>query len=472
MSAPLPAAGVVVGYRRRGSGRGHRGPSAGRPVPVLGLIGGDLCRTLGGGADQARLRSPDAMTFSVDLGAVVADGRQLLVRRPSGRPQPAVAAGVCGHERPVVRLVGSRSPFPPERRTARHLRRPDPVRGPAQGAQPRRARRPPAPSGHPRAPDGRASRSCWTRPCQSSSTVSPSAGRPACRSPSSPTHSRSSSEAAAHRPRPAHPRAGAPGIVGSRTGMTCTPRRNGRTTRPRSSVVTSPTSIGRCSPWSTCPRSSKGPSSPGTPARPRACAGSSSTSSSATWTSPATTAIDATVGAGPGRAALRPGLLRVRRRLGRPAGRGAPGLRAGVQPADQGPRVGPAHGLHGAVHPLHRLRRPPHQRPLPLLPGSRDPRVAPRRPLRRRHGPHVRHLRDAAPGPAGLVRPAVSQASRATPTSPSGGPCGPRPSTPCGACCPPPPPPTSASTAPARPTRRCCCACGPTPCPRPGPTPS
>ena len=31
---------------------------------------------------------------------------------------------------------------------------------------------------------------------------------------------------------------------------------------------------------------------------------------------------------------------------------------------------------------------------------------------------------------------------------------------------------TSASTAPARPTRRCCCACGPTRCPRPGPTPT
>ena len=44
----------------------------------------------------------------------------------------------------------------------------------------------------------------------------------------------------------------------------------------------------------------------------------------------------------------------------------------------------------------------------------------------------------------------------------------PRRSTPCGACCRRRRSPTSASTAPARPTRRCCCACGPTRCPRPG----
>jgi hypothetical protein len=50
--------------------------SAGQPIPVLGLIGGDLCRTLGGAGDRARLRSAAAMTFSVDLGTVVADGQR------------------------------------------------------------------------------------------------------------------------------------------------------------------------------------------------------------------------------------------------------------------------------------------------------------------------------------------------------------------------------------------------------------
>ena len=49
-----------------------------------------------------------------------------------------------------------------------------------------------------------------------------------------------------------------------------------------------------------------------------------------------------------------------------------PGVRAGVEPADQGARVGPAHVVPRAVHPLHRLRRPP-RRPLPLLPRPRGP---------------------------------------------------------------------------------------------------
>jgi hypothetical protein len=47
----------------------------GRPVPPLGLLGGDLCRTLGGRGDEARLRSAGAMTFEVDLGSVLVDGR-------------------------------------------------------------------------------------------------------------------------------------------------------------------------------------------------------------------------------------------------------------------------------------------------------------------------------------------------------------------------------------------------------------
>jgi hypothetical protein len=43
---------------------------------VLGLVGGDLCRTLGGAGDRDRLHSPAAMMFSVDLGSVVADGQR------------------------------------------------------------------------------------------------------------------------------------------------------------------------------------------------------------------------------------------------------------------------------------------------------------------------------------------------------------------------------------------------------------
>jgi hypothetical protein len=51
-----------------------------RPVPTLGLLGGDLCRTLGGGRGQRaggeeRLRTAGGVCFPVDLGEVLLDGR-------------------------------------------------------------------------------------------------------------------------------------------------------------------------------------------------------------------------------------------------------------------------------------------------------------------------------------------------------------------------------------------------------------
>ena len=46
-----------------------------RPFPALGLLGGDLCRNLGGTGDAARLRSPEAMTFRIDVGEALLDGR-------------------------------------------------------------------------------------------------------------------------------------------------------------------------------------------------------------------------------------------------------------------------------------------------------------------------------------------------------------------------------------------------------------
>jgi diacylglycerol kinase family enzyme len=46
-----------------------------RPFPALGLLGGDLCHTLGGTGDAARLRSPDAMRFRIDVGEALLDGR-------------------------------------------------------------------------------------------------------------------------------------------------------------------------------------------------------------------------------------------------------------------------------------------------------------------------------------------------------------------------------------------------------------
>ena len=98
--------------------------------------------------------------------------------------------------------------------------------------------------------------------------------------------------------------------------------------------------------------------------------------------------------------------------------------------------------------------------------------LPPRHPLRRRHGPAVRHLRRPRAPDGRLLPGAVPEGRRATPTSSTGRPSGPRPSTRCGASCRRRRSPTSASTAPARATSSCCCACGPIRCPRPGPTPT
>lgn len=68
---------LVLDHRRRGVA-----------VPTVGLLGGDLCRTLGGVGDRSRLSSDEARTFAVDLGTAVCDGHptvfvaHLVVGRP------------------------------------------------------------------------------------------------------------------------------------------------------------------------------------------------------------------------------------------------------------------------------------------------------------------------------------------------------------------------------------------------------
>ncbi len=93
-----------------------------------------------------------------------------------------------------------------------------------------------------------------------------------------------------------------------------------------------------------------------------------------------------------GRGSLRPRLPRIRRRFRCPARRGPPRLRAGLQRAHQGARVGPADVLPRAVDPLHLLRHPVGWL-VPLLPGSRGPGVSSGHPVRRRSRPPVRRLR-------------------------------------------------------------------------------
>lgn len=94
---PLPPEGVVVGSDAEARSVVTEARRAGRPIPPLGLLGGDLCRTLGGRGDEARLRSVSAVTLACDLGIVLVDGRlqvfvaHLVARRRAWRGRVVVA---------------------------------------------------------------------------------------------------------------------------------------------------------------------------------------------------------------------------------------------------------------------------------------------------------------------------------------------------------------------------------------------
>lgn len=84
---PLGAAGILArsdAAARRAVDAAH---AAGEALPELGLLGGDLCRTMGGRGDEGRLRSDEARRMPVDLGEVLIDGQphlfvaHLVVRR-------------------------------------------------------------------------------------------------------------------------------------------------------------------------------------------------------------------------------------------------------------------------------------------------------------------------------------------------------------------------------------------------------
>jgi hypothetical protein len=71
----LPDDGVVVRTDAEARAIVTEARRAGRPIPTLGLLGGDLARALGATGDEARLRSEAAREASVDLGSVLIDGR-------------------------------------------------------------------------------------------------------------------------------------------------------------------------------------------------------------------------------------------------------------------------------------------------------------------------------------------------------------------------------------------------------------
>ena len=70
----LPDDGVVVHSDAEARSVIEQARAEGLPYPALGLLGGDLCRTLGGDGDEGRLRSADAVRFPVDLGEATLDG--------------------------------------------------------------------------------------------------------------------------------------------------------------------------------------------------------------------------------------------------------------------------------------------------------------------------------------------------------------------------------------------------------------
>ena len=77
---PLPPKAVIVRSDAEARAAIEAARRERRPLPPLGLLGGDLCRTLGGGRDddrggEGRLRSLGGVCFPVDLGEVLLDGR-------------------------------------------------------------------------------------------------------------------------------------------------------------------------------------------------------------------------------------------------------------------------------------------------------------------------------------------------------------------------------------------------------------
>jgi diacylglycerol kinase family enzyme len=75
---PLPDDGVVVTSDAEASLVLEAARRGGREPPVVGLLGGDLCRTLGGLGDRDRLRGSEAVTFAIDAAEAVFDGEHHL----------------------------------------------------------------------------------------------------------------------------------------------------------------------------------------------------------------------------------------------------------------------------------------------------------------------------------------------------------------------------------------------------------
>jgi len=72
---PLPPDGIEVHTDAEARALVEAAHRADAPLPVLGLLGGDLCATVGGKGEVERLRSTEAITLPIDVGSVLIDGR-------------------------------------------------------------------------------------------------------------------------------------------------------------------------------------------------------------------------------------------------------------------------------------------------------------------------------------------------------------------------------------------------------------
>ncbi|HMS87461.1 MAG TPA: hypothetical protein PKE56_03400 [Acidimicrobiales bacterium] len=73
-AGPLAVDGVVAATDAEVRALVEQARQAGRPPAEVGLVGGDLCRTVGGRGDRARLATPAAVRLPVDVAAVTIDG--------------------------------------------------------------------------------------------------------------------------------------------------------------------------------------------------------------------------------------------------------------------------------------------------------------------------------------------------------------------------------------------------------------